>query len=705
MKRKKLINIIPLLFLFVLSSCSKKETIIDGGRKQNLNFEIKGIEEFDNSSAEIIASKDRTKSTNEYLASKPKVKEKFSHNGLEAEVELFEMTATDMDNKLTSNAMHENDKLKNVQNKKYMNSSPLSSGTTYRVLVYDNSGNLVGTINGTSGNTPSSLDVNYNETYHWYAYSFNQNTALPAVDNIATTPTIELSQSTGLLYDSGTITPTVLGNNKVEVTFKRRLSWIQLIIDSRGTFAPLIASGLRITTNNLNTSTFNIKQNTYSNRTIVQGVIEGSNTFTQLDQITTKDSVYTADIYASDDGRNDDFSINLNKILLKLDYLDGANNANREFNNINYNFNFKPNPGKKYIVRVRLVESGVLIDGTTWARGNLYYTWGDNGFRFRHSNIYPYNSTLYPWKIKNEEDDYDIFNQNNNNLAYSDHKNRATEFWNFKTNIPYVGDQLYNEIKIENGLVTDNSYNIPFAGKGYFYENIPGKGTQYYASIPEGDPCALVYPYDKWRLPTKVEAEKLITQLNLNSNKTTITDNNNQRYTGNFPLLNVTNSPYGNALQFPFNGAIITNAGYSTGFGTGYPSDQLGSTGDTRFGYEMTNSYYFYVNSQPDFEKSAYMMYWTSDYSSTKPNSSNTGGIPSIPGGQQSGNSTDNREYKYGWAFSMKIYDGNFATLDNDGKYTNTIGGYPGSNAGGNKAPQIREAFQGDGLNIRCVRK
>lgn len=92
------------------------------------------------------------------------------------------------------------------------------------------------------------------------------------------------------------------------------------------------------------------------------------------------------------------------------------------------------------------------------------------------------------------------------------------------------------------------------------------------------------------------------------------------------------------------------------------PSDRLGDTGDPS------------VN-----DRSAYMMFWTSNMGSS------------------------NVIFPYGWAFSMKLKDGRFVTPV-FGAYPNVIGGDPVSMPGGSSAPQVGEVYQGDGLNVRCVR-
>ena len=364
-------------------------------------------------------------------------------------------------------------------------------------------------------------------------------------------------------------------------------------------------------------------------------------------------------------------------------------NATRTFSNIPYNFDFVPEPGKKYKIHIRLIESGVDIGGTKWARGNLHYTWRDNGFRFRHSGTYPYQTKFYPWIYTNTPGEfyYDgMYPPWTGNDNYSDFNHRPVEFWNFMTIVPYAGDQLYDIRKVYGHTGNEAELINPYIGKGYYYESMTGFGPEYYASVPSGDPCELVYPAGKWRLPTQSEAQTLINNLQANSSKTVHTDNTNNYYVGRFPYTTATPDVYGNILEFPFNGSITTAAGWTSGgWGPGYPSDYFGGNGDPRFEYEMTNSFYWY-NESPEYnEKSAYMMYWTSTVGT---NNTNTNGT-----------------FPYGWAFAMKIKDGNFVT-PTSGVYPNTIGGFPSSEAGVSPGtPQIREAYQGDGLNIRCVRK
>jgi len=664
-KRLSLVNIVLCGVLVLLAAC-KKETGVSGVSDKLLSFEIKGV--LDGEKKEIKAS--AVPGTRE-IEKPVVVKREYIKNpsGLDVEIELLgfsDVTSVNTDKMAKANAL--------------ASSSPLSPGVKYRVLVYDEDGNYVGAVDGTAGSAAGGVGVETGKKYYWYAYSYEKTTDLPAIANFSD-PVIEVDQSLELLYASGIVDPTVLGDNKVPVVFERRLSWIQLVVDARGTFAPILAEGTKITTNNLTSSKFKIKEKTYQDQQFVEGVFEGEEEILPLDAGTTKDSVVVVNIYAANDARNDPFSFNFETLTLKLDYTtDGINPAMRTFTNVAQNYSFVPEPGYRYVVNVRLIESGVEINGAKWARGNLYYTWQDNGFRFRHSGTYPYQSKFYPW-IYDLENFPDLYANNEN---YSDFVYRPVEFWHFKTIVPYAGDQLYDVRKIYNDTDNKPEYVNPYIGKGYYYDGMTGFGAEYYADIPEGDPCSLVYPAGTWRLPTKNESLGLLEFLRTNPGKTVYTDNTNRYYVGRFPYTTSVPDVYGNIIEFPFNGSITTAAGWSSGgFGPGYPSDQMGGTGDPRFAYEMTNSFYWSVYGPP-YEMSAYMMYWTSEPGSTNTNSNGT--------------------FPYAWAYGLKIKDGNFAAVDGALTYPNTAGGYPTSEPGGVPSPISREAYQGDGLNIRCVR-
>ncbi|UIR55881.1 hypothetical protein LZQ00_16665 [Sphingobacterium sp. SRCM116780] len=672
-------------FIVFFNSCTKNNNEVDSA-EHKLSFVISGVSEIEDV-PEMIASTKNMAVGQKKIDEKIVSKENISLNGFDAEIILSESgSLTPLAKSATVGTSEGVSNNLKAKTNLLAASSPVNTGTTYRVLVYDEAGTYVGAVDGTSGTLAGSIDVSYNKNYKWYAYSFDNTSPLPALGNTAN-PTINATPSLGLLYASGEVTPTALGDNKVQVVFERRLSWVKLIVDSRGTFAPLVPAGTKVTTSNLTSSIFDIKSNSYSNPQNTVGTLEGSADFSELDAATTKDSVFVGNFYPADDGRNSTFSIKFDKMELKLDYSTNpsSGNVSRLFTDIPYTFNFVPSPGKRYTVRVRLIESAVDINGTKWARGNLHYTWSDNGFRFRHSGVYPYESAVYPWIYTNTPTDYyynGIYPPWTGNNNYSDFNKRPVEFWNFKTVVPYAGDQLYDVIKIYGDQNDRPEYVNPYIGKGYYYESI--SGPTYYTSIPDGDPCSLVYPAGKWRLPTKAEGTALVSALQANTSKSVYTDASNAYYVGKFPYTTATPDVYGNILEFPFHGSITTAAGWTSGgMGPGFPSDMLGSTGDPRFGYEKTNSYYWYGEDASSNDKSAYMMFWTSDAGSQNTNSNGT--------------------FPYGWAFSMKIKDGAFVTPAS-GAYPNLIGGYPDSNPGGPSSPQVREAYQGDGLNIRCVR-
>lgn len=670
-KRLSLVNIVLCGVLVLLAAC-KKETGVSGVSDKLLSFEIKGV--LDGEKKEIKAS--AVPGTRE-IEKPVVVKREYIKNpsGLDVEIELLgfsDVTSVNTDKVAKADALAA--------------SSPLTSGVKYRVLVYDEDGNYVGAVDGTAGSPAGGVGVETGKKYHWYAYSYDETTDLPAIANTSD-PVIDVGASQELLYAHGTVDLTVLGNNPVPVIFERRLSQIKLVIDARGTFAPILEEGTKITTSNLTKSEFKIIQKTYQNQQSVEGVFKGEDEIKRLDPGTTKDSVVFVNIYAADDDRGVPFSFNFDSLALKLDYTtDGTNPATRIFTNVGQEFSFVPEPGYRYVVNVRLIESGVEISGTKWARGNLYYTWQDNGFRFRHSGTYPYQSRFYPsiYTADFPEDFYHNgggFHASDEN--FSDFTYRPVEFWNFNTIVPYAGDQLYQARKIYNITGDWPEFVNPYIGKGYYYE------AEYYAAIPEGDPCSLVYPAGTWRLPNMAEAEALIKFLLTSSGRTVYTDSTNRYYVGRFPYsTSVPADVYGNIIEFPFNGSITNPAGWikPPGPGPGYPSDQLGGTGDARFGYEMTNSFYWSVGvGTMDYEKSAYMMYWTSVPSSTWTNSKG-------------------ETYPYARAYGLKIRNGDFAPDVFPGGFPNTAGGYPTSEPGGVSSPIFRQAYQGDGLNIRCVR-
>lgn len=297
------------------------------------------------------------------------------------------VTLTEEDETISSgNSRFINSKLTSNKSGSATVAAAMPSGNKYRVLIYDNNDNYVGTIDATSGTgfTPG-FGVYKNTTYKWYAYSYNSSTQVPVPANTANPTITTTADATAMLYDSGTIT-TVAGSNKINITFEHKLASIAIKVDARGLFTPINSiEGSNATAANLRTGTLNLKTGAYT------GTTANSSTNSLLNwtnfAAATGDSVKVAYLYTAGTTAISNFGVTLTDFKVKLD-----NNTVRTFKNKTFTFSqaFTPQLGKRYTATITLVESAITVGGMKWARENLYYRAGDTGYRFRNqsSNIY-----------------------------------------------------------------------------------------------------------------------------------------------------------------------------------------------------------------------------------------------------------------------------------------------------------------------------
>jgi len=265
----------------------------------------------------------------------------------------------------------------------------MTSGNKYRVLIYDNSDNYVGTIDATSGTALSpAFPVFKNTTYKWYAYSYNSQTQVPVPANTANPTITTTAGAAGLLYDSGTLT-TVAGSNKISIVFEHRLASIAVKVDTRGLFTTINSvAGTNGTAGDLRSGTLNLKTGVYTNtsaNTTKSDLLDWTNA-----AAATGDSVKVAYLYTSGTTAIANFKVTLTNLKVNLD--DGTV---RSFDDRTFTFptSFTPQLGKRYTATITLIESAVEVGDVRWARENLYYRSGDTGYRFRNrsSNIYQTN--------------------------------------------------------------------------------------------------------------------------------------------------------------------------------------------------------------------------------------------------------------------------------------------------------------------------
>ena len=446
-----LLMIIPIY----LSSCSKKDDNSPINKDNvKLIFNVVGIDEYaeddnsnsgDQSSKQIIKNSKLLTSGNHSNEGNT-IEDIKNYGGFDAILSFEENQDGDPGQKayLDARGIKSSSKISNT-------ASAMTLGFKYRVLVYKEDGTYLGAIDGSSGTTPTTtIPFSVGQKYKWVAYSFNNSTALPAAAIPPALPTtnFQVSPTTNkdLLYATGNLTTAVLGDNVINVTFKRAASRIRVKLDARGLFSK-IQNSFKVT---LNTGA--LKQGTFDLLSGDYGTLSNATnpTVTYLaDNTYGPDLIYYADYYtAAKSATTQPLKVTLSSFRVTSDinddwgYFFNSNGSNLETASKSFDFgNVLPVKGKTYNARVQMVDPpAVTSDGTKWARGNLYYD---------------ANRANDKYRIRGRSSDfYDTRGANKNQ-----------EYWNFNTLIP-------------NG------------------------------STP-GDPCAMVYPEGVWKTPTSTQLSAL----------------------------------------------------------------------------------------------------------------------------------------------------------------------------------------------------
>ncbi|WP_166332216.1 fibrobacter succinogenes major paralogous domain-containing protein [Sphingobacterium chungjuense] len=322
------------------------------------------------------------------------------------------------------------------------------SGIAYRLVLFNNtSGAYVATINAISGTSFTFTEANRNTTYRWFAYSQNSTIPYSGEFNVGNPQITVAPTENGLFYASGIFTTSdvVNGDNKLNITFQRKVAAIEIVVDVRGLFSTInninartnSASDLKSGTFNLNTGQYvehtNSTDNTVSNASFVRY------------NASLLDSVKRAQIYTTD---SQNPIQNLQIILTNVN-IDFDLGGTRNFSDLVFSTgtNILPQLGKRYRITITLIASAQSVSNVGWARANLFYRPADGGYRFRHNS-----SHLY-------------------------------------------------------GTVGGNPVSTSAANGEFF--NWRARTAVFNAAPNQIDPCNEAYPRGRWKLPTQAEAQLL----------------------------------------------------------------------------------------------------------------------------------------------------------------------------------------------------
>ncbi|AQX04943.1 hypothetical protein BAX97_17110 [Elizabethkingia meningoseptica] len=339
---------------------------------------------------------------------------------------------------------------------------PMPVGIKYRFLLYDAAGtNLLQNVVGSSGTNPN-IQVNAGQTYKWVAVSINDATTVPDL-SAGTSKILSAGLSNkDILYASGTIVP-VSGPNNLSVDFVHKTSRFVVSLDTRGMFGTInntttleIGSGSGATFNSvLQSGDLDVLTGAFSNFQNIAAVAGSAMSNDAANgPATGATGAKIANFYTVNP-----VAIPANNLKIRVAPLNitMSDTSTRNFPTgvLSYtNTALTPAVGTSYSMTVRMVESGVVVKGITWARTNLYYD--------------PAASQLDKYRF-HPDNEYTIANVLNISLGgllslqlNGQAFNVTNEYWNWRATTP-------------TGVVN------------------------------AGDPCALVKPVGTWRMPTANE--------------------------------------------------------------------------------------------------------------------------------------------------------------------------------------------------------
>jgi len=341
---------------------------------------------------------------------------------------------------------------------------PMGNNKKYR-LIFIQEGNPTPIYNAllSPGEDPH-LRVAPNKKYFWYAISVNDPDSAPNIDGSGNIAASDLANK-DFMYATGEVT-TKEENNYFDITFLRQMAAVNVTVNTRGIFGGItdnstfsIGSGSGSTfTNIIQTGNFNILKGEFSNLQDTEPV-KGSemsivdNRWGNAEKIAR---FYTANTSTTISANN--LRIRINGLGITLDDGTARNFASNTIVPIPHNNKLTLIKGTLSKTNVRLIESGINVNGLIWARTNLVY----DVKKLYGSTYNKGYSDAYRFRTDNK---------------YAQ-PNLSTEFWNFGTETP--------------------------------------TGTDY----ANKDVCSRVYPEGTWRLPQEADNPKEMTQLVNNTNRT-----------------------------------------------------------------------------------------------------------------------------------------------------------------------------------------
>lgn len=298
---------------------------------------------------------------------------------------------------------------------------PMQQGFKYNIVLYetDQEGKATTFFAQAMGEIGKPLEIGTfrNKRYKWFAYSFNNNTDLPAFN--ASDPQIAVhstNSTTGndFLYATGYIqtAPDLQAENNIAITFERKTANVRLSLNTRGIFSAIKGASLAIASDDagLSDGAFSLLEDKFVNITPAP-LINNHEWRSQVADTIPNDWVKYADFATVTPNRPIKLKVSLRDLVIISQQIDGSTpyqifEIDRLMPNTAFELpEFVPETGKQYRLDIRLRESPILINQVQWARANLFYmaTSKGNAYRFRYDNTYFRNQAGGIQHIKNSD--------------------------------------------------------------------------------------------------------------------------------------------------------------------------------------------------------------------------------------------------------------------------------------------------------------
>lgn len=274
-------------------------------------------------------------------------------------------------------------------------SSPMSAGMSYRILLYYKSNGKFAKSAFAKAGQALEIPVVKKEEYDWYAYSYNTSENIPEPTNTSN-PIIETPKDKDLLYASGTIR-TEEGENKLQITFSHKLAQVYIEVAVEDMYAIFTDLKTSLPSNEgFNQGDFNIRTGNTSN------IRPYSTDNIELTTVkATKDDVRAVTLYSADPEKLKNFDFQIQSLSVKLSDSSFETLINvTQPSDIAFSFT-SPEVGKRLYGKVNISREGIILDGLEWSQGNLYYEDGVHKFRENQVDLHTESCNDYwRWNAK-----------------------------------------------------------------------------------------------------------------------------------------------------------------------------------------------------------------------------------------------------------------------------------------------------------------